>query len=440
MIARLGLLAALLLLAGCGGGGGSTPTSTTTSSSSGTSTGTTTTTTTTTPTNLVTLTVDSGPAGLDYVQDNVGYVTITLCPPGSATNCQTIDHIAVDTGSSGLRVLASSLNASLLAAMPQETDTSGNPVGECLVFVDGYVFGSVRTADFTIGGEKVASLALQVIGDSGPFQTVPSNCSSGGGTNQGTFQNFGANGLLGVGPEATDCGSLCATDAGSGAAIYYDCPSAGCGSIIARSASTTAPFQQLPNPVAAFAVDNNGVIISLPSAPANGEATLTGTLYFGIGTQTNNALGSATVFTTTTSASRLGTGFISVAFNGQTLDESYIDSGTTVYVFSDSSLQACSNSEYSGLYCPASPTSLTAEVIGQNAASEIVDFTIANAETLLSNSYAVLPDLGGNPDLFSGDEIPSSFAFGLPFFYGRTVYTAIEGRTAGGVSGPYFAF
>jgi hypothetical protein len=36
--------------------------------------------------------------------------------------------------------------------------------------------------------------------------------------------------------------------------------------------------------------------------------------------------------------------------------------------------------------------------------------------------------------------IPRSFAFGLPFFFGRNVYTAIEGRSAGGQLGPYFAY
>jgi hypothetical protein len=439
MMTRLCLLAALLLLAGCGGGGGSSASSTTSGSSGGG------TTTTTTPTNTVALTVDAGPTGLDtgpngYIQDNVPYVTITLCPPGSTSNCQTIDHVEIDTGSSGLRVLASVLDASLLSAMPLETDTQGNPVGECLGFVDGYVFGSVRTADLTVGGEKAASIPLQIIGDTGQFATVPESCSAGGGTNQGgSLQSFGANGLMGVGPMATDCDSLCATAGGYGAAIYYDCPSSGCGAITARSPLTTAPFQQLPNPVVAFAVDNNGVIVSLPAVPAAGETSVTGTLYFGIGTQTNNALGSATVLTTTTSASEYGVGFITVQFNGQSLQESYIDSGTTIYLFDDSSLTECSGAD-EDFYCPTSSVGLSATLQGQNSASEAVDVTIENAATLLATSYSVLPDLGANPDVFSGEGFPDSFAFGLPFFYGRNVYTAIEGRSAGGVVGPYFAF
>jgi len=50
------------------------------------------------------------------------------------------------------------------------------------------------------------------------------------------------------------------------------------------------------NPVTLFATDNNGVIIELP-AVSGVETSVTGSLIFGIGTQSNNALGSATVYT-----------------------------------------------------------------------------------------------------------------------------------------------
>ena len=43
-----------------------------------------------------------GPTG-NYV--NGLFATVTVCTPGN-TNCQTIDHVLVDTGSNGLRLLA----------------------------------------------------------------------------------------------------------------------------------------------------------------------------------------------------------------------------------------------------------------------------------------------------------------------------------------------
>jgi hypothetical protein len=53
----------------------------------------------------------------------------------------------------------------------------------------------------------------------------------------------------------------------------------------------------------------------------------------------------------------------------------------------------------------------------------------------------VAPGLGVNPTLVTPPlPFANSFDFGVPFFFGRTVYTAIEGRPAGNVNGPYVAF
>jgi len=431
MLRRFLALGAFVLLAGCGGGGGG--------GSSSTGTG------TTPPAavqNYATVTVDQGPAGLGYTQDNVAYVSVTLCAPGSTTNCQTIDHVQVDTGSVGLRIIGSVLNASLLSALTSETDPTGNPVAECYQYVDGYVFGSVRQADFTIGGEKVSSMPVNVIGDTGVFSTVPSSCSSGGGTNEDTVPDFGANGIIGIGVTSTDCGTICESAGGESAAIYFDCPSSGCSTIIGRAANTTAPFQQLPNPVAAMSTDNNGSILMLPSAPAAGEVSMSGTLYFGIGTETNNGLGSTKIYTTTGSESANGPGLITATLNNQTLNESYIDSGTSLYTFVDTSIAACTESGLNGFYCPASPVTINPTIQGQNGVSTAVQIAIDNANTLFQNTtFTVLPGLGLNPNVaFPNTAYPSSFAFGLPFFYGRSVATAIEGRNAAGTAGPYFAF
>jgi hypothetical protein len=61
---------------------------------------------------------------------NMLTTSVTVCAPGTS-NCATIDNIQVDTGSQGLRILASALPASLqLAALP----SGGGTAGECAVF------------------------------------------------------------------------------------------------------------------------------------------------------------------------------------------------------------------------------------------------------------------------------------------------------------------
>jgi hypothetical protein len=393
----------------------------------------------------VTITVDAGPASLATGSNpsyatNFPYVSVTLCVPGTTT-CQTIDHIQLDTGSVGLRVEAAALNSTLQSALPHQTDPAGNGVGECYGYIDGYAFGSVRQADFSMAGESVGDMPLQIIGDGAPYTSVPSSCSSGGGDNLNTVALLAANGVLGVGTTPTDCGVYCTSAGGYSAAIYYDCPASGCSAIIGRSSTTSAPFQQLPNPVAAFAVDNNGVLVSLPAIAATGQATATGTLYFGIGTQSNNALGSATVLTTTLSTSTIGSGLITAVFNGQTLPDSFIDSGSGVYFFTDAGIPACTSTEATGFYCPPSTLTLNAVLQGQNGASASISFPLYSAQTLFNTGFSALPGIGGDTKAAGvSNPYPTSFDFGLPFFYGRPVYTGIEGRAAGAAQGPYYAF
>ena len=444
MIRRLCGLAALLMLAACGGGGGS-------GSSGATATVAAPAPPVVTPalTNFVPVSVDQGPPALSagpngYTQANVAYVSVTLCAPGGTTNCQVIDHVQVDTGSIGLRLFQSVLNPSLLAALPYEADASANPVGECYQYVDGYVFGSVRTSDFFMGGEKVAGMPFQVLSDTGQFASVPKACTAGGGTNLGTVQDFGSNGIIGIGTTVTDCGAYCQTG-GQSAAIYFDCPATGCTSVIARASNATAPFQQLPNPVAAFSVDNNGSILVLPPVAANGQPTVAGTLYFGIGTQTNNGLGPAKVYTTTSSTTpgAEGSGLITAVYGGQTLPNSFLDSGSSAYFFEDASQTLCPMAGFKGFYCPAATETLSPVIEGLNGATFTDTFNLFNAQTVFNAnpSFSVDPGIGANPNIiFPSTAYAGSFDFGLPFFYGRSVYTAIEGRTAGGVAGPYYAF
>ncbi len=96
--------------------------------------------------NVATVTVDGGPSGNSA---NTLFMSVKFCVPGSTTDCQTVDHIQVDTGSYGLRVLSSVMTLSL----PLEAATGGS-LAECVPFVDGYSFGPVVQADIYIGGRN----------------------------------------------------------------------------------------------------------------------------------------------------------------------------------------------------------------------------------------------------------------------------------------------
>ncbi|WP_419816713.1 DUF3443 family protein [Glacieibacterium sp.] len=395
--------------------------------------------------NTAAVVLDAGPAALrtgsgGYNAFNEPYVTVTICAPGSTTNCQTIDHIILDTGSVGLRIIQPAINASLLAALPVQAGPSGNPVGECYQYVNSYAFGSVRVADFSIAGEKVAAMPFQAIGDGGSFAAVPASCSSGGGTAIATVKDFGANGIIGIGTTTTDCGSYCTVAGGSSAAAYYSCPAAGCGAMIPRAANTAAPFEQVPNPVAAFAVDNNGSILTLPSVPQAGAVSIAGTVIFGIGTQANNTLSASTVLPLTTSTSRLGPGVLTATYNGKQLTQSFLDSGSSSYFFIDTALAPCTDTNLVAFYCPPSPVPLSPVLTATNGTTASAAFTLYSPLNV-SGAATAAPGLGVDPTLVKPPlPFANSFDFGIPFFFGRTIYTAIEGRAAGSATGPYVAF
>ncbi len=374
--------------------------------------------------NVVSITVDAGPSGTNGGSFNIPFVTLTVCAPGSTTNCQTIDHIEVDTGSYGLRIMSSLINSTLLAALPLETTAGfGVPIVECTRFADGYSWGSMRTADLEISSEKASSIPIQVIGDPS-FPTIPSDCSSAG-VQEDTVATFGANGILGVGPFAQDCGSAC-VNATTQPGTYYSCPTGGA----ACSATQVALNQEAANPVASFTTDNNGVIVEMPSIPDAGSPTATGALVFGIGTESNNALGSATVLTTDQV-----NGFITITYKGVAYRDSYLDSGSNFNFFNDGSIALCGTAP-NQFFCPSSQLTLSATNEGTNNVVSTVSFKVSNVLNSSSSSTFTAFDNVAAPQ-GTGSQ---SFDFGLPFFYGRNVFTAIEGKNTSGGMGPYFAY
>jgi hypothetical protein len=168
------------------------------------------------PPNVEPLIVDGGPSGLPARVVNVPSISVTVCVPGTTT-CQTIDHVTVDTGSVGLRLMSSVVTINL----PALTDASSRPLAECLQFASGTTWGSVVTADVTLptSGESAKGMSVQLIGASsvgGP----PAGCT---GTPTNTVDTFGANGIIGVGPFVNDCNTAGECEPGVQSANYYYC-------------------------------------------------------------------------------------------------------------------------------------------------------------------------------------------------------------------------
>ena len=286
--------------------------------------------------------------------------------------------------------------------------------------MSGFTWGPVQTADIQLSGEKAKSLPVQVI--SATDFPVPTACSNQGKA-ENTLSQLGSNGILGVGAVAQDCGNACVTTGAQNPSLYFECPASGC------VVTGEALAKQVVNPVTLFATDNNGVIIELPAA-ATPQATLSGSLIFGIGTQTNNGLGSATVYPTDNSFN-----FITTCKN-QAYPTSFIDSGSNGLFFLTAAIDGIATcTDASSFYCPASTETLSAVNQGAGGTgSGTVNFSVANADALFQNSTATAFSQLAGPNTLSG------FDWGLPFFYGRNVYTAIEGRTTPGGVGPYWAY
>jgi hypothetical protein len=367
--------------------------------------------------NVLAISVNTGPTAATNPYINGAFTSVTVCVPGSTTQCQTIDGILVDTGSPGLRILSSALTV----ALPQQTDSSSNPIVECAPFASGVIWGPVQTADMTVAGEKASSLPVQVIG-SNSFSNVPTACSDEG-TPVEDLQDLGANGILGIGSYQQDCGSACTLSGASNPGVYYTCPTTGC------VVTTEAVASQVTNPVVMFPTDNNGTIIELPALTGS-AVSLDGSLIFGIGTESNNGLGGATIYTMDPA-----TGNFSTMFNGQTYtDAAFLDSGSNATYFLDSTttgMTTCTN--YTFWYCPGGTLNFSATNMGANGNSSIINFSVGNADSLVANqSDGAANGLAG--------PFPNTFDWGLPFFFGRNVYTAIEGQSTPQGTGPYWAY
>jgi hypothetical protein len=351
----------------------------------------------------VTGTIPSGANVLKVTVDTVvndAMASATICAPGSTSNCITIDHLTVDTGSVGVRLNASALSG---LALPGVVNAGGYQAAECQTFTASSVWGAIRLADVSLGSETAHNLPIQVVSDTG-IPSAPADCSS--------IAKLPGNGTIGIGYNPQDCGVTCATTS----AQYYACP-AGSGTC---GHAKLAISSQVSNPIAFFPTDNNGVIFELPAIPAGGASTVTGAIVFGIGTQSNNSPTSLTAVP----VSSVGT--LTATLNGVAYQQSIVDSGTSYITFNDSSIPSCSN----GLYCPSSSVTLSATLQGMGGSAIPVSFNVVNASTQA---------FGYASNVARSTTSTNQVIFGLPFFYGKTVVFALAGTNTSLGAGPFVA-
>ncbi|NTY38476.1 MULTISPECIES: DUF3443 family protein [Burkholderia cepacia complex] len=323
---------------------------------------------------------------------NIPYVDVQVCMPGT-TRCVTIDHVQVDTGSTGLRVMKSALSG---LDLPVQTNSSdGSQVDECMLYATSEVWGPVVHGDLHVGGEAAANLAMQVIDDGSGASSVPASCSSKGALTD-TVESFGGKGIIGISQLFSDSGD------------YYACSGSSC------SLSSTSPVT-VTNPVAAFDGDNNGVSLQIPPVSDFGAPSVVGQLIFGIGTHINNQIAGAAVLYTD------GNGYVQVG-DGKNRMLGFVDSGTASYFFpTDGRIPICSDN--APWYCPPSPLSVDVDVLAVDGSSDRqMTYRLSSADGI-SQDMQVAP-IGESGSVF-GDG-GSWYVLGLPFYFNRRVYGSIQ--------------
>ena len=337
-------------------------------------------------------------------------VSVTVCLPGTS-NCQIIDNVLLDSGSTGLRVFSSVLTLPV-TLQQQPPDFT---VYECVQFENFYAWGPVAAADVQLSGETAPGVAIHLMGDTTYSPT--SSCTNGLSA-ASSPQTVGFNGILGVSGQND---YSCSVNSPTPCPLPYSYCTSTDGRAPFCTPTPQPPALQVWNPVALFPTDNNGVVLDLPAVSGSGAANVQGSLYFGIGTEANNQLGSAVQFQLPLTAV-VGDG----PYPGG------IDTGTSYIGILDDTVFGFPTCGV--FYCPSSPTPVGLEIIGANEATYTGQVVAADPTPELDEGLTADPTLVGPG--FNGNTV----VLGLPFFYGHKVFLSIAGQNASNGSAPYVAF
>lgn len=336
------------------------------------------------------------------------YTSVTLCVPGT-TQCQTIDHIVIDTGSSGLRIFNSALT---LTGLPAIKNAQGT-LSTCQEFAASYMYGSLKQADIKMAGEVAANQPIQIVGDT-QFPSAPDSCSNGNPQIIGM-----GNGVIGI--------DSASQQSNQGSMVYYQCANVNAGSCVEVLPTVS---QQINNPISAFATDYNGVILKMNDTLLKGSNSVTGQMIFGIGTQANNTVSPAAQLFKLNSYAELS----AKATTGTSYNRSFFDTGSPFIAYSDPASKI--PVDQSGFFAPVSPTTqtLNTNIIDINQKMISMAYLVTN-QTALDTTQHVFDNLVESFAVFS-----ATFDWGLSFFFGKTVYMTFDGQNSVNGQGPWIAF
>ncbi len=333
------------------------------------------------------------------------YVSVMVCD--ASNRCVKVPYVIVDSGSVGLRLRAKTLAGLHLQPLAFASDAQ---LADCTSFLTGYMWGSVEQATVELGGEPPIQLPIQVYGSGSPAPTkVPTICSELG-TNGSSLLGFNANGILGI-QGLEKIGDL-----------YYSCLGSTC--TPERTASVPAA-EQIVNPISKFKdSDDNGVILTLPSVPANGLPGAQGTLTFGLDTRADNSTTGFVPLATD------GNFSMNVVVQGVAYPGSTIDSGSNGYFGPFNVPYDPATTSFDPTTPQAVPITLENQTGTLPDVSVSTSIEIANSLTLADPGNYALDDYGAYAPP------ANQVLLGLPYFFGRSVAFAMSGKTSGLGTGP----
>jgi hypothetical protein len=356
---------------------------------------------------------------------NTPCVSVTICSPTNPESCQTIDNVLIDSGSIGLRIFSSELNSSLLNNLPIES-INGAPIANCVGYGDlSANWGTVALANINLGNEStIESIPMQLIdasyADGGEqcLQYLNGPSGSGSYTLETTPVKFGFNGILGVGPIIYD-----------NVTSYFTCTDSSCSKYPSISQTNSL---LLANPIAFLPESyESGITFKFPTLGNNGATNAVGYAVFGVGTNSDNNFESGVNIYTVAIDRSCGL-FICMptTLYGTSIQYGFLDTGSNFLYFNDGNI-----SNNNGFYTPNSMLTLSPENTDKNDKNIATNINIANFDNLYDNTNNTSFNNNG-----ADIGLDNFIDYGLPFFFGKTVYICFAGMTCNGVDGPYWAF